>query len=1300
MDSTKKYENPSPRLDAGRFNKLFFCWLVPFFRYGRKNEVEPKNIHNVLPRDRSETLGNQLERNWSKEVISAEKGKRKPRFQRAVLKTYGLEYMKLGLYTLFLALVVKTLQPVALGLLIGHFSPNATSTTNEAVAYATGVVLLTFLESVIFCHVTYQCRELGMQLRVSASSLIYRKAMRLSCGSAMIAKNGLMINLLSNDVVRFENFFIFCHYLWVTPLQMLVIGYLIWRSVGVAAFPGVLFMVLQTIPFQVYFGKVIHGLRGKVAVRTDKRVLLMNEIINGIRVIKMYTWEPVFQQLVYFARRNELKVIAIANYLKGVTWASLAYAQRAALFVTILVYTLQDNVVTAEKVFMVSQFYIGLQVSMAVLFPRGLHFYAEAKVSLNRVQNFLLLREIGASKKSPMKNEPNTSVSVEKVNASWLDNAIVNTLYDINVVIPNKSLYAVVGSVGAGKSSFLKLILGELRPSQGQVTVGTRLSYASQEPWLFAGSVRNNILFGEPYAEDKYNRVARACCLLEDFEQLPHGDRTLVGDKGSSLSGGQCARVSLARAVYRDADVYLLDDPLSAVDTRVGKRLFQDCINGYLKDKTRVLVTHQVQFLKEADAIVFLEKGKVEFQGSFEDFKSHGECFQHLEKDESPEKTLVEDVARKEDDEGPLEMAIPSEEDNQEEPREVQELVAKGNVSTSLYWKYFKANGSHCLLLVFLISYVIAQVICSGSDYWIAYWIRKEETRMSSYAMKENDNSNGTSWVTEPDPGIDKDFALYVYGILVFGSVVMATGKNILFLKICKNASFNIHNLMINCVLKAPMRFFDANSSGRILNRFSKDLGAVDEILSMAMLESLQILSTTIGIAVQILIINWWLIFPMIVVMMALLYIRNVYLATAQKIKRLEGNAKSPVLSHANSSLSGLLTIRSCRAEAMVCKEFDSFQDGHTSTYALVLSTMTAFGFWIDLVSVTFVTIVTFSFIFYDNQSISGSRVGLAITQVLAVTGLLQHGMKMAAEMVTQMIGVERLFQFTKLEQEGPFESEPGKEPSKEWPDKGEVVFDHLYLRYADTVEPVLKNLHFSVEPGMKVGVVGRTGAGKSSLISALFHLAKVEGKLYIDEVDTNRIGLRELRSKLSIIPQEPMLFSASLRDNLDPFHEFDDAELWLALENVELNKAFSSLDQLVEQGGSNLSAGQRQLLCLARAAVKKRKILVLDEATANVDPATDALIQKTIRINFKNCTVLTIAHRLNTIMDSDKVLVMNYGEAVEFDHPHLLLQKNNGYFVKMVQQTGNTMASHLKNVAEKAFKKQNIDSGSGNYSQ
>ncbi|XP_015609831.1 multidrug resistance-associated protein 4 [Cephus cinctus] len=1373
MDSSKKFNNPNPINDANPFSRLIFWWLKPLFSYGRNHDLEVKNLYNALPRDHSERLGNKLERNWNEELKNAEEKKRNPKLLNALIKTFIWSYMYYGGWILLLSCVIRVVQPHALSLLISHFTPGSDSTPQRAYTYATIVIVL----AIIYTFVSHHCNMgqllIGMRVRVACSSLIYRKILRLSTSAVGRTAGGQVINLLSNDVARFDNLFMFLHYIWIMPIQAMLIGFFIWQSVGIAALAGLVLITCQTIPVQGYMSKWTSKLRLKIALRTDERVRLMSEIIGGIQVIKMYTWEKPFEKLVSMARIYEVKVLTLNSYLKGFNLATFVFTERTTLFFTLMTYALMGNVISADKAFSIAQYFNILQATMAIFYPLAVSSSAEALVSIKRLQDFLMLDENVPSLTSQPSNEK-VGVTVKDVTASWTEKSISNTLHKVNLKIPPGKLCAIVGPVGSGKSSFLQLMLGELQPSQGKVIAGGIVSYASQEAWLFLGTVRNNILFGLPYDKDKYKKVTEVCALVKDFEQFPQGDKTFVGDRGNSLSGGQRARINLARAVYRDADVYLLDDPLSAVDTHVGKHLFDQCINGYLRSKTRILVTHQVQYLKDADVIVILNNGQIENQGTFEELqKSSVNIAKLITSEDQEEKPSEVSLRKRLVSEVSYASAVDDEED-EEEPQETEELMAKGEMSKSVYWKYIRAGASIFAVMLFIMFLVLGQFGSSGSDYWVAYWIRQEELKLMynteflrnlnesslnsttiipSILSRDNIGNNlfndtldiisaispfteniteesfnstkslnnlesvtslTTEWADElstifndaseglPLPEklqsnnstkkpieisyMDTSTALWIYGAFVALSFVGTTLRNIFFYRICMNASRNLHDLMFSCILKAPMHFFDSHSSGRILNRFSKDIGAVDEILPSTIIESIQVFAVMTGILLQVVIINWWAIFPISVMGFFYWKIRTIYMATAWNIKRLEGVTKSPVFSHVNSSMSGLATIRASRVQEMVLKDFDGFQDVHTGATYLLIASSTAFGFWLDVVSNVFVAVVTYSFILLDTGDTFAGNVGLAISQVLILCGMLQHGMRQSSEMVSQMTSVERILEFTKLEKEGPFESHPTHKPPATWPSKGQLKFEHLYLRYSDTDAPVLKDLNLIVRPAMKVGVVGRTGAGKSSLISALFHLGKLDGDIYLDEVSVKKIGLHDLRSKISIIPQEPVLFSASLRDNLDPFHKFEDAALWDALEEVELKNSVPSLDHQVNHGGSNFSAGQRQLVCLARAIVRNNKVLVLDEATANVDPTTDALIQTTIRRKFKNCTVLTVAHRLNTIMDSDKVLVMDQGEAVEFGHPHELLQNENGYFSNMVRETGTVMTEQLKRIAKEAF--------------
>lgn len=453
-----------------------------------------------------------------------------------------------------------------------------------------------------------------------------------------------------------------------------------------------------------------------------------------------------------------------------------------------------------------------------------------------------------------------------------------------------------------------------------------------------------------------------------------------------------------------------------------------------------------------------------------------------------------------------------------------------------------------------------------------------------------------------------------------------------------------------------------------------------------AMIDCIQIGLSLLGIIVVVAMANPWLLIPTVIIGIIFYYLRVFYLATSRSVKRLEGVTRSPVFGHLNATLQGLPTIRAFEAGDILTKEFDNHQDLHSSAWYIFIATSRAFGFWLDLFCVLYIILVTYSFLVLDDvlgKSLGGN-VGLAITQSIGLTGMFQWGMRQSTELENQMTSVERVLEYSKVDKEPPLESTPDKKPKDTWPEQGKIEFKDLSLWYTPEEPPVLKNLNFVVNPQEKIGIIGRTGAGKSSLISALFRLSNLEGVIEIDGVKTNEIGLHDLRGTISIIPQEPFLFSGTLRRNLDPFSTYNDDVLWQALDEVELKEM--GLEAHINEGGSNLSVGQRQLVCLARAIVKNNPILVLDEATANVDPRTDELIQLTIRKKFARCTVLTIAHRLNTVMDSDRILVMDAGNAVEFDAPYVLLQKGTGFLHSMVNETGPAMAEALKEVARESY--------------
>ncbi|CAH0699044.1 unnamed protein product [Spodoptera exigua] len=1359
---------------ANWFSKTWFVWMMPTFWRGYKRDLYDSDLTKPKESHLSDKLGDRLEKKWLEEIALASKQGRKPSLLRAMTKAFWMSYAPSGIMFLIQALVLKPFQPVALSLMLTYWEPGSTMSYEQAVYCATAVIMMSLLIAFLNHHGTYSTQQFGMKVRIAACSLIYRKVMRMSSGALAQTTAGQVVNLLSNDVNRFDYAFIYTHFIWILPLQVVVVCYLIYLKIGYAAIVGVIGIVLQTIPVQSYMSKLAARLRMRTACKTDERVRIMDEIISGMQVIKMYAWEKPFEQVVALARKNEIKCITSASYLRGVYLSFMVFTERLTLYITLLSYSLFGFQVTADIVFPLAQFFNTLQGTLSIIMSNAVSFLAEALISVQRLEAFMLFDEredlrsvpdvdiaklvqmvenkkknhnlsevdlrpntfkkideegiynpgfecsekgLMSSTLCPMPVNPDVGILIQNVSASWTDDGPIS-LNQLNITVPKGKLCAIIGSVGSGKSSVLQLLLNELRSTNGRIYLSGPVSYASQEPWLFVATVRQNILFGLPYNSKKYKEVVRVCALQKDFQQFPHGDQTLVGERGASLSGGQRARINLARAVYRQADVYLLDDPLSAVDAHVGRQLFDECISGYLRHSTRVLVTHQLHYLKAADYIVIMNNGSVEAKGTYDELVNTGKDFAKLLSSSHDENEDLKDVEKPPpmsrrtsarlsttrrpslcESTGGCEVAQEMEEEERE----------SGSMGWRVYGAYLRAGGRAPPLIFMIVLLVVGQLSATLCDYWVTFWTNEVTTlkeaannrttkdyRVDRSPPLDNGTFNLSSYFSgvniKPDLDIhayigplDTAQYLYVYSALIVCCIFFITARAFMFFKVCMTASRNLHNDMFHSMLRGVMRFFDTNSSGRILNRFSKDIGALDELLPRFLLECIQIYLVMFSILALNAAALIWTLLPTTIILLLFYTILQIYLKSAQGIKRLEGTTRSPVFSHMSATLNGICTIRSAGAEQRLIKEFDRFQDIHTSTWSSYLASGVTLGFWLDFICVIYLTIVIVAFLVIDSKTIFSGNVGLAISQTLILTGMLQFGVRQTAEVISQMTSVERILQYTHIERE-PKWDKGERETPKGWPTRGRIQFKSCYMKYTPEDLPVLKNLNLVIESGWKVGIVGRTGAGKSSLISSLFRLAIVEGEVLIDDVDTSYLALQELRSKISIIPQEPVLFSATVRYNLDPFNNYDDDQLWQALEAVDLKAAVPSLDFKVSEGGSNFSLGQRQLVCLARAILRANRILVLDEATANVDPKTDEFIQRTIRTRFADCTVLTVAHRLNTIMDSDRVMVMDSGRLVEFDHPYLLLNNPEGHFTKMVKETSEKMSAQLYQIAKDTY--------------
>ncbi|GFQ66173.1 hypothetical protein TNCT_86261 [Trichonephila clavata] len=1356
MDFEKTKEYPNPWTTANFFSRLFFWWLNPLFVKGRKGNLKLPDIYDCPYVDSSEKVGERMQKEWERELKKLKEGKT-PSLVKATLRTFGLSYCLNGIYTLIEECFIHVLQPIFLGYLIEHFSRMKTLTETSLYIFTAAVCLLAAM--FVFTHHKYffGAQRIGMRLRIACCTLLYRKSLKLSQSALSRTTVGQMVNLLSNDVNRFDQSVVYLPYLIAGPIQTAIIIGVLWMHIGYASLAGVSVLLLY-IPFQAMMGKLFSKLRLKTAALTDERIRLMNEIIGGMRVIKMYGWEFPFANLVDSIRKKEVSKIRRTSILRGINLAVFFISSKLILLVAFVVYVLGvQGDLTPEKVFVCMALFNNLRLAMTLFFPYAIAQGAESIISLKRIQKFLLLEEQQETSHLDVSNlRPKLSqcgIWMQKVVASWNKDG-ESTLRNVTLTVKPGELLAVVGPVGCGKTSLLMSILGELPIVSGEVKVRGKVAYASQEPWVFGGSVKQNVIFGSNFDENRYKTVLNVCALDKDIELFPYGDQTAVGERGVSLSGGQKARVNLARAMYFDADIFLLDDPLSAVDASVSKHLFEKCINGYLKDKVRILATHQIQFLKGASQILVLKEGRCLALGSFDQLTQSGVDLGSMMEDYEQERrqrlcsmnSTASNMSLNEEltdgttaipmFESTLSLAssvstayddIEGEKINQKAPKGTEEVKTSGAVTLKVYIEYIKSGAGLFLRIVLLFSYISTQVLFNGSDFWLTAWTNEEQKKYNikdcwSNATKTSLNESGlytythglldreffftnygnvtedcfrltNNYLIDEDDAtriVNTPFNLSVYAILVLIVFILSLLRTTTFFQMCMKASRTLHNRMFRCVLRSPVSFFDINPVGNILNRSSRDLGLIDDVIPPTASDCLEIFCTLFGIICVVAIVEPLLLLPTFIISLAFIFLRRFYLPTARDIKRYEGITRSPVFSHLSTSLYGLTTIRAFKVQHPFELSFDHYQDKHTATWFMFISVTRWFGIVLDWLCVIYISCVTITMVVLSEDPSYASKAGLAIASALQLSGSFQWGVRQSAEVESQMTSVERVIEYSNLAPEADLDSEKDKKPPKDWPKKGYIIYQNVNLRYAPDEPPVLKNLNFEIYPEEKIGIVGRTGAGKSSMIATLFRMTEPEGEVKIDGICTKDIGLHDLRRKISIIPQDPVLFTGPIRRNLDPFSEHKDDELWQALEEAYLKESIEEmpggLDSEVSEGGSNFSVGQRQLICLARAILRRNRVLVLDEATANVDPNTDSLIQKTIRDRFAHCTVLTIAHRLHTIMDSDRVLVLDAGEVKEFDTPFTLLQNRNSLFSHMVQMTGPGMAQQLREVARNAY--------------
>uniref|UniRef100_A0A8C7RCW9 ABC-type glutathione-S-conjugate transporter n=1 Tax=Oncorhynchus mykiss TaxID=8022 RepID=A0A8C7RCW9_ONCMY len=1262
--------------DASFLSKMLFWWFTGLVVKGYRTPLEAGDLWNLREEDTSDKILSDLEEEWTTEcaklqektmVAAVALGTRLPD-QAQILRKLQKEQSSgfcllrtlarnLGPYFLTGTMCIifhdffMFAIPQVLSLLLG-FMNEEDAPLWKGYFYATLMFLLSCLQSLFNHQYMYTCFTVGMRVKTAVMGLVYRKSLVINSASRRTCTVGEIVNLVSADTQKLMDFVVYFNAVWLAPIEIALCLFFLWQHLGPSALAGIATVIL-IFPLNGFIAKKRSKLQEVQMKFMDGRIKLMNEILNGIKILKFYAWEKAFLEQVLGYREKELKALKKSQILYSISIASFNSSTFLVCiaFAMFGVYVLIDdkNVLDAQKVFVSMALINILKTPLSQLPFRGnISVFFQWFLSPLFLCFYIFFSD-------------GEGVLIDNGTFSWTKEG-PPCLKRINVGVPQGSLVAVVGHVGSGKSSLLSAMLGETEKRSGSVSIKGSVAYVPQQAWIQNATVQDNVMFGREKQKTWYQRVLDACALLPDLEILPAGDCTEIGEKGLNLSGGQKQRVSLARAVYRKADVYLLDDPLSAVDAHVGQHIFDKVIGpkGVLRDKTRVLVTHGMSFLPQADLILVLVDGEITESGSYQELLSrHGAFadFIHTFASNDRKESVTETAAQRgrtslgDTNSTNLQGMEPmSEIDEEQVPEDLGKLMEvdkarTGRVRLEMYMEYFKTIGMAFIIpIVFL--YAFQQGASLAYNYWLSLWADEPIV-------------NGTQ--------VDTDMKLAVYGALGFAQGIAIFGTTVAISVGGIIASRHLHMDLLKNVLRSPMSFFETTPSGNLLNRFAKEIDAIDCMIPDGLKMMLGYLFKLMEVCIIVMLATPFA--AVVILPLAILYafVQSFYVATSCQLRRLESVSRSPIYTHFNETVQGASVIRAFGEQHRFIVQANKRVDfNQTSYFPRFVATR-----WLA-VNLEFVgngvVLAAAILSVMGKDTLSPGIVGLAVSHSLQVTGILSWIVRSWTDVENNIVSVERVKEYADTAKEG--SSLP-----LAWPQTGTIEFQDYGLQYRKGLDWALKGITLKIQEREKVGIVGRTGAGKSSLALGIFRILEAaKGAIYIDGVNIAEIGLHDLRSRITIIPQDPVLFSGSLRMNLDPFDTYTDEEIWSSLELAHLKNFVSNLpDKLnyeCSEGGENLSLGQRQLVCLARALLRKTKILVLDEATAAVDLETDTLIQSTIRQQFEDCTVLTIAHRLNTIMDYTRVIVMDKGHISEMDSPANLIS-NRGQFYRMCREAG-----------------------------
>lgn len=1276
-DKTEKHsqtqsQKESPYGKATLLQLINFSWLNPLFAIGYKKPLEQNDIPDVDIKDSAEFLTCSFDE--SLRQVKERDGTANPSIYKAI---YLFARKKAAINALFAVVNASAsyVGPYLITDFVDFLGEKEMRGLKSGYLLSLAFLCAKMVETIAQRQWIFGARQLGLRLRAALISHIYQKGLHLSSRSRQSHTGGEIMNFMSVDVQRITDFVWYVNVIWMLPIQISLAVFILHTNLGLGSLAA-LVATLAVMALNIPLTKIQKRYQAKIMDAKDNRMKATSEILRNMRTLKLQAWDSQFSERIEALRKVEynwlMKSLRQAAFTAFIFWGSPTFIS----VITFWACMFMGIELTAGRVLSAFATFRMLQDPIFSL-PDLLNVIAQGKVSVDRIASFLREEEIQHDViEYVAKDRTEFDIVIERGRFSWDPESTTPTIDQIELKVKRGMKVAICGSVGSGKSSLLSSILGEIYKQSGTVKISGTKAYVPQSAWILTGNIRDNITFGKDLNEDRYEKTVEACALKKDFELFSGGDMTEIGERGINMSGGQKQRIQIARAVYQDADIYLFDDPFSAVDAHTGTHLFKECLMGILKEKTIIFVTHQVEFLPAADLILVMQNGRIAQAGKFEDLLkqnigfevlvgAHSKALETILEAENSSRTNLNSISEEGESncnsKTNLQHVHIQHDTVQDNPSEGKENDGKlvqdeeretGSIAKEVYWAYLTTVKGGILIPLILLAQSSFQILQIASNYWMA-WVCPTSS--------------------DAKPLYDMNFILLIYMTLSVAGSLCVLLRAMMVLNAGLWTAQALFTKMLHNVLRAPMAFFDSTPTGRILNRASTDQSVLD--LEMAnkigwcAFSIIQILGT-IAVMCQV---AWQVFVIFIPVTAVCIWYQRYYTPTARELARLAQIQITPILHHFSESLAGAASIRAFDQEGRFIYTNLLLVDGFSRPWFHNVSAMEWLSFRLNLLSNFVFAFSLVMLVSLPEGIINPSIAGLAVTYGINLNVLQASVIWNICNAENKMISVERILQYTNIASEAPQVIEDCRPPSN-WPQTGTICFKNLQIRYAEHLPSVLKNITCTFPGRKKVGVVGRTGSGKSTLIQAIFRMVEPrEGSIIIDNVDICKIGLHDLRSRLSIIPQDPALFEGTVRGNLDPLQQYSDTEVWEALDKCQLGHLVRAkeekLDSPVVENGDNWSVGQRQLFCLGRALLKRSNILVLDEATASVDSATDGVIQNIISHEFKDRTVVTIAHRIHTVIDSDLVLVLSDGRIAEYDEPSKLLEREESFFFKLIKE-------------------------------